>query len=205
MIKSRFTEKGFNTEQEEYFHDDLTGRDYGLIIGGMAWPTADGGAAVIIAEEFDSDQIWIVTDCDGMPGNIFKFMSGAAKRWMCKRWYGNGFDEAYMQMLHDWNRTHSGISRIGLIDAPFVEEQNSTPVYFQFIRDYAPKLHDGTDSDYSGKLSSVAEDLRVEKNEGEHFVSVLALGYALAAYRIYRRGQAAFNVEVEPFDERGGI
>jgi len=206
MLKLKYTETLKGTEPEAYFHDELHDRKYEMVLGGMAWPTVGSGSAVIVARQFDSDHLWIVADCEqDLPGT-FKFMSLAAKRWFCFKWFGNGFDEAYLQFMHSWNRKHDKRTKVHLIDAPFVEEQNAVAVYFQLIKETASKLHDATDSDYSGKLDSVAEDLKVEKSQGGHYVSVLALGYALAAFKIYGHSEAQFtDVGYEPLDEMSAI
>lgn len=215
MIETRYTTKSWNTESTDYLHDTKTGKDYAMILGGMAWPSVTGGALVVLGQSFHKNpqtkqrDVWILTEKEGNHASLFETMALYDWQWKCKKWFGNGYNEPNMQLMHKYNRGKPDNAKVRLIDAPFVEEADSFHAYWNLIGQASSancKVLQFHGSTYPAKIQAVAEQLKVSAiNEKEH-PGVVALGYALAALQVYGHGKARWGgVGFVPLDEKVGI
>jgi hypothetical protein len=215
MIETLFTPKEWHSASIDYLHDTKTGRDYAMILGGMAWPSILPGALVVLGQSFHSNpqtrkrDIWILVEKEGNHQAIFEAMDLHGWQWKCRQWYGDGFDEANMQLMHKHNRGKPNASKVRLIDAPFVEEPNSFQAYWNLIAQSASsacKVLQFFGSTYPAKIQDVAGKIESSSIKPQDHPAVVALGYALAALQVYGHGRARWkDVGYVPLDERLGI
>lgn len=214
-IEIRYTEKDWNTKSTPYLHDTKTGKDYSIILGGMAWPAITNGAMVILGESLHPNpqtklrDIWILAELEGNYSVLFDAMSRAGWEWQCKKWYGNGFDEASIQVMHKYNRGKSAKDKVHVIDAPFVEEPNSFQAYWDLIGQSSSmncKILQFGKTSYLNKIYDVAKQIELASVKPQDHIGVLAIGYALAALQVYGHGKARWgNIGYVPLNERMGI
>ena len=212
MIEQRYTGKGWNSSAVGYFHDTKSKRDYKLILGGMAWPSIGDGGAVVIGQAMHKNpqtrerDVWILAEKQGNHFDLFEFMSDCSWKWLCSKWYGDGFHEPNMALMHKWNQKMFVSDPVSLIDAPFVEKPDSFQAYYRIVDDLllseckVLQLHG---SSYAAQLQAVPDLAIVKPQEHPGF---LALGYAVAALQVYGHTEAKFHdVGYEPLEERIGI
>ena len=178
-------------ESKPPFMDTKTGEGYSRIVGGMCWPSATPGFAIMLAELWKEDKAAgrrgyrILAESPGKnPSDLIRVTSEMAKSCLAEIVYADDHNRTMMELLQ--KQTY----RLHLSTAPFSGEENAFETYLLTIRELTQptrKLLNFGTSRLPGILATIRpDDIATSARHFERYPEAVTLGFAVAGLEMQR-------------------
>ncbi len=182
----------------EFLYLDRTAdRVYRQVAGGLAWPTGPKpGFLVVVGEEgrreLQTGQrvLWVLAEQEaGSLADMYRHYRELSEKFLLREWYGDPGNKAMMHLFRQQTREVQGEKFMPLVvlGAPYRDDPQGLLFYVQTVNELVKSsqklLFFGENSQLPGNFLTLSpEDL---EGKAQDYPPVAALGYAVAALRLY--------------------
>ena len=183
--------------EDSLYMDPIKNRVYRQIAGGLAWPAPPApGFMVVMAEEgrleLESGQrvLWVLAEQEAQDlAAMYRYYREMSEEFLLRQWYGDTANRVMMHLFRGQQRQVQGEAQVPLVvlGAPYHDNPQALLFYVQTIQDLVKSsqklLYLGENSSLPGNFLALSPEELTDK--AADYPPVAALGYAVAALRIY--------------------